>query len=80
MKTPFDRFLEFFLTIQVWSLAKLLVVFGLLLYLGFAVVVIRQVSLMNQALNGAFNLPVKVVAWVHFLLAIAVFLLAIFLL
>lgn len=80
MKTPFDRLLESLLAIQVWSLAKLLVVFGLLLYLGFAGVVIRQVNLMSRALNGAFDFPIKTAAWVHFLLAIVVFLLAIFLL
>lgn len=80
MKTPIDRLLEILLGIQVWDVAKLLVVFSLLLYIGFAVVVIRQVNLMSQALNGTVGLPIKTVAWVHFLLAIAVFLLAIFLL
>lgn len=80
MKTPFERWLELFLTIHIWDVAKLLVIFGLLLYIGFAIVVIRQVNLMSQTLNGAFDLSIKTAAWIHFLLAVAVFLLAIFLL
>lgn len=80
MNTPLDKLIAFLLSVNIWSVAKLFVLFGLLLYLAFAVVVIRQVNLMIHALDGILNLPVKTIAWVHFLLALAVFLLAIFLL
>lgn len=80
MKNPFDGLIDFLFSVNGWGLAKLFVLLGLFLYLVFAVVVIRQVNLMIQALGGVLNLPLKTVAWAHLILAIAVFLLAIFLL
>lgn len=80
MQTPIDQLINFLFTVNVWSVAKLFVLLGLLLYLGFALVVIRQVNLMIHALDGILNLPIRTIAWIHFLLAIAVFLLAIILL
>jgi len=80
MTTPFDQLISFLLSVNVWSVAKLLVLSGLLLYLVFAFVIIRQVNLMSQALAGTFALPLKTIAWAHFLLAMAVFLLGLVLL
>jgi hypothetical protein len=80
MNNPFDSLIAFLFSVNIWIFAKLLVLLGLLLYLAFAAVVIRQVNLMVHALDGILNLPIRTIAWVHFLLATAVFLLAIFLL
>ncbi|HUS51875.1 MAG TPA: DUF5657 family protein [Candidatus Bathyarchaeia archaeon] len=80
MSNPFDGLIGFLFSVNGWDFAKLFVLLGLFLYLVFAVVVIRQVNLMIEALGGILNLPLKAVAWAHLILAIAVFLLAIFLL
>ncbi len=76
MKTPFDDLITFLLAVNLWSVAKIFVLLGLLLYLSFAFVVIRQVNLMAQALDGILNLPIRTIAWAHLVLALAVFLLA----
>lgn len=60
----------------VWGLAKLFVLVGLLLYLAFAVVVIRQVQLMTRTITGELDGAIRVVAWVHFAFAVGIFLLA----
>ena len=40
-------------------------IIGLILYLGFAVVVIRQVEMMVEALGGLLKLPLRITAWGH---------------
>ena len=73
-----NRFLEIVssLITEPWILLKFLFLIAFLLYIAFAVIVIRQVKLMGQTLNGALNLPLKLIAWVHFLVAVSVFVLA----
>ncbi len=78
--SPFEDLIAFLFSIDIWSVAKLFVLLGLLLYLGFAIVVIRQANLMIRALGGILNLPIRTIAWAHFILAIAVFLLALIIL
>jgi len=60
----------------IWLGAKLFYLFGLLIYVTFAVVVVRQAKLMVNTLNGALEAPVRLIAWAHLALAIMVFLLA----
>lgn len=60
----------------IWDIAKLFVLFGLLLYLVFAVVVIREVKLMTRTVTGRLDSVVRVVAWVHFALSVGIFLVA----
>lgn len=60
----------------VWEVAKFLLLFGILLYLVFAVLVIRQVQLMTRTLTGEMDQVVRILSWVHFGLAVAIFLLA----
>lgn len=78
--TPFDAFIQFltgFLPhFSIWWLVKGLFVIGLTLYLAFAVIVIRQVGLMSKTLDGEFGPPLKLISYVHLLVALAVFLLA----
>lgn len=74
--TSFDQVLDFIFTIQVWDIAKLVVSFVLFLYIVFAFIVIRQVSLMARTLVVPIDLPIKIIAWLHLGLAIFAFLLA----
>jgi len=64
----------------IWAIAKIFVLFGLLLYLVFAVVVIREVKLMTRTVTGRLDSVVQVVAWVHFVLTVGIFLLALIML
>lgn len=77
--TPFERLVLFLasLTFNPWFLVKLLFLIGLLIYLAFAVIVVRQVNLMTRALDSEFEAPLKFIAWVHLVVASGVFLLAI---
>ncbi|MCH7951602.1 hypothetical protein IH980_02630 [Patescibacteria group bacterium] len=61
---------------SIWGIAKLFVLVGLLLYLAFAVVVIRQVQLMARTVTGELDGKIRAVAWVHFAFAVGIFLLA----
>lgn len=76
--TPFEQFIQFLvsLTISPWIFVKLLFLLGLLIYVAFAIIVVRQVKLMSQTLNGAFDLPLKLISWVHLGVALAVFIFA----
>ena len=64
------------LSLNIWSVAKILVLFALLLYIAFAIMVVREVNLMNRTLKGVFNLPIKIIAWLHFAFAILIFIIA----
>lgn len=55
-------------------------VLGLFLYLIFAVVVVKQVQMMTEALSGVLLLPIKPLAWFHLFASLVVFVLAVFLL
>lgn len=78
--TPFEKFIQFLVNfspaLTVWLLVKILFLAGLAIYIAFAVIVVRQVNLMIQALNGGFDFPIKLISWIHLGVAIAVFLLA----
>jgi hypothetical protein len=73
--TPFELFLENIIRVDVWGAAKLLYLLFMLIYLGFAVVVFKQVWLMINVFNGSLNLPLKAIALIHLILAILVLLL-----
>lgn len=53
-------------------ITKYFVIFALSLYLIFAIVVIRQVQLMTDTLEVGFEIPLKIISYLHFLLAIGV--------
>jgi hypothetical protein len=74
--TPIEQFFDQLLNIQVWSVVKVFILLALALYIVFAVVVIRQVKLMNRTLKGVFNLPISLIAWLHLGLALFVFVLS----
>ena len=74
-----DTFTDLILSIQIWSIAKLMVVVFLGVYIGFAFVVVKQVGLMTETLH-ALEGVLKAVATLHLVLAILVFLMAILIL
>ena len=74
--TPIEEFLQSLVTLDVWEVVKVLILFGLGLYLVFALVVIRQVQLMSKSLNGSLDLPLRLMALVHLGMVIGVFLFA----
>lgn len=76
MDLPIDQLFHFLFSISIWTVAKILVCFALLLYIVFAIVVVRQVSLMIETLNGQLELPLKTITTIHLLGAILVFVLA----
>jgi len=75
-----ERFIQFLVEVisnfTLWRLIKGLFVLGLGLYLAFALIVLRQVGLMSRTLNGEFARLLKLIAWIHLLAAIGVFLIA----
>ena len=62
--------------ISVWSIAKVFVLFALLIYVGFALIVVRQVQLMTDTLEVGFERPVRILALIHLIVSAGVFLLA----
>lgn len=77
---PSNNLLPSILNLNPWLFAKFLICFGLFIYLLFALLIVRQVDLMAKTLNGTLNFPLKTLAWVHFVTAIAIFLLSIIIL
>ncbi len=74
--TPFERMIfylaNFGFNLDLIFKAFLLV--GMLFYIAFGVIVVRQVSLMAKTLNGGFDPPIKVVAWIHLGMIVGLFL------
>ena len=59
-------------------LIKIGLVIGMLVYVGFAVVVLKQVLLMMQTLNVDLGKPLKAVAIVHLAVSIFIFIITVF--
>lgn len=66
--------------IQVWLIVKVAALVLLGMYLIFAWVIVRQVRLMTDTLQLGFEGPVKVLAYIHMIFAIFVFLSALIIL
>jgi hypothetical protein len=80
--TPFEQFIHnlTFTSFSFWPLVKILVVIGFGLYLAFAVIVIRQVKIMSEVIEGLSVWPLKIFSWIHLGVAIFIFLLSIIIL
>lgn len=64
------------LGISVWLIAKIFVSIALVVYLVFALVVVRQVQLMTETLKVGFEVPLRTVAYAHLIFAAVVLFLA----
>ena len=74
--SPFERSIEY-LTSFSFSFNLVLkgfFLFGMLFYLAFGVIVVRQVGLMSKTLNVILGLPIKLIAWIHLVLIIGLLL------
>lgn len=67
-------------TNTVYFLSKMAILFGFGLYLIFGFVVIRQVSLMSRTVSTPIDGTLKLISYLHFLAAAAVWLMAFMLL
>ena len=63
-------------TLSIWFIAKILVLIAIAIYIIFAFVVLRQVTIMVKTLEVGFELPIRVIAWGHLMFAIGAFVLA----
>lgn len=64
------------LELPIWFFAKVLFLFAILVYVFFAAVVVRQVYLMTSTIKVGFETPLRLIAWLHIIFAIGIFLLA----
>ena len=71
-----NQIVQLLTQIQFWDVVKALVCFALLLYVLVALVVLKQVQMMADVLDGQMNPTIKAVALFHLLGAILVFLIA----
>lgn len=55
---------------------KTFFLFAFGIYIGFAGVALRQVYLMTSTIEVGFETQIRIVAWLHLILAVAVFLFA----
>ena len=62
--------------ISVWLVAKIFVLIALAIYIIFAAVIVKQVSLMIKTVKVGFEAPIKFVAWGHLLFALGIFVVA----
>ena len=63
---------------SLWFLVKVGSIIGLVIYVIFAFVVMKQVNLMTETLEIDFERPIKTVAALHFLFAVFVLIFAFF--
>lgn len=71
-----DKILSSLSAISPWFIGKILILILLVLYIIFALVLNRQVTLMNQVLFARFSPVIKFLAVIHLLIVIGVFVLA----
>lgn len=60
------------LGISIWGIAKFFAIFALILYIVFALVVVRQIRLMTDTLEVGFESPIKLLGYLHLGVAILV--------
>lgn len=64
----------------VWPIVKILILLFLVLYIVFSLVLIKQVQLMTKTLEIGFESQLKLLAFIHFLFAVAVLIFSILIL
>jgi len=76
----FDALLASLMNIQIWDIVKVLLEIGLLIYVIFSLIVIRQVDLMGHVIGIKLTSVLRLLAVIHFFVSIGIFLLALFIL
>ena len=67
-------------TLPVWQIVKIFFLVGMGVYLVFAFVIIKQVKVMLSTIEIGFEAPIRILAWLHMLFAVFVFILALLIL
>jgi hypothetical protein len=75
-----NNFQSFFLNFQVWGIAKFFMLFAIVIYIVFALVVVKQVKLMTNALELGYESILKLMAYLHLAFSILVFIFALIIL
>lgn len=70
----------FFGGISIWLIIKIFVLLFLAIYIVFGLVVVKQISLMEETLDAGFSFPIKAVGWAHLFFSIGVFVIALLIL
>lgn len=65
------------LGLDLWFVVKIMFLIGMFLYLVFGFVVIRQVGHMTKTLKVGFETPIRLLALVHFIASICLFIFSI---
>lgn len=82
--TPFDQFIAFLAhglpSFNPWLIVKLLLLLGLALYFAFAVIVLRQVILMDETVKSSLGWLLKLLAAIHLIVVVLIFFLSLWLL
>ena len=68
--------MEAIIGMQIWVIVKVLFLAAIGVYTLFSAVIVRQVQLMTDTLEVGFEAPVRIIAVLHFLVSIGVFILA----
>ena len=64
-------------SMPIWGFAKIFVIIGLVIYIAFAFVVVKQVKMMTDTLEVQLEEPIKLMTRIHFAFAVGVLILAI---
>ncbi len=65
---------------SIWIVLKIFFIVGLTVYLIFAVVIVKQVRIMNQTLDVGFNNTLSAISFLHLIFAIGILAFALFVL
>ena len=68
------------LGISIWLVIKIFVLIAMLLYIAFALVIVRQVQLMTKTLRVGFEFPLRTLSLLHLIAAAVLFALALIIL
>ena len=63
--------------ITLFGVIKGFFVVGLVMYVAFGIVIVKQVEVMTEAIEDEFNGVIFILAWAHLLLAVGLLILAI---
>lgn len=65
------------LGVTAFEVVKWFFVVGLVMYVAFGIVIVKQVGVMTEAVEDEFNGVIFILAWAHLLLAVGLLILAI---
>ncbi len=76
----FEQFINSLISINPYSILKLFIIIGLLMYIIFSAVVVRQVQLMSGVVGGHGQRWIKIISLVHAVAVVLLFLMALIIL